>query len=192
ITFAEEYASWEVIDTRGIFESTKPDGAIEDDAISVLKDNILRHRPDVILHVISTPEAKNMKKDIEFRLELKRFIKDNLYFDIPLVMILNKADTFNNPREWPPEKYSRKAGLLNEQMDYVATDMLVAKKKPLNANVPYYGYELSGSDYLGIIPVSTLKGNLWNIDTLLDFIGKHLHESARLDFYQAQKRKGPL
>lgn len=192
ITFAEEYASWKVIDTRGIFESTKPDEAIEDDAIAVLKDNILRHQPDVILHVMNTPEARNMEKDMEFRLELKKFIRDKLNYDIPLVMILNKADTFGNPREWPPEEYSNKAGLLNDQMEYVATDMLVAKKKPLNANIPYYGYELSGSDYLGIIPVAALKGDLWNIETLLDFIGKHLHESAQLDFFQAQKRKGPL
>src|SRR5699024_12879512 len=70
--------------------------------------------------------------------------------------------------------------------------MLEAGKTPLNANISYYGYELTESDYLGVIPVASLVGDLWNIDTLSDFIGENLHESAKLDFAQAQKRKGPL
>lgn len=70
------------MDNRGIFESSKPDGTLEEDAVFVLKDNILKHKP--------------------------------------------------------------------------------------------------------------LEGDLWNIDTLSDFIGEKLHESEKLDLAQAQKRKGPL
>lgn len=192
ITFSEEHSTWKVVDTRGIFESTKPDRALEEDAVSVLKDNILKHKPDVILHVVNMPEARAMEKDMEFRMELKDFIKDRLSYDIPLVLILNKADTFKNPRQWPPEEFPAKANDLNEQMEYIIEDMLQAEKIPLNANIPYYGYELIESDYLGVIPVASLEGDLWNIDTLSDFIGENLHESAKLDFAQAQKRKGPL
>lgn len=192
ITFKEEHSTWKVIDTRGIFESTKPDGALEDDAISVLKENILSHKPDVILHVVNTPEVRSMSNDMKLRGELKEYIKSNLNYDIPLVMVLNKADTFKNPRQWPPEEFATKAAQLDEQMEYVISRMLEAKKTPLNANIPYYGYELSESDYLGIIPVSSLEKELWNINTLLDFIGRNLDESAKLDFFQAQKRKEPL
>jgi len=77
-------------------------------------------------------------------------------------------------------------------MEYVINRMLEAKKIPLNANIPYYGFELSESDYLGIIPVSSLEDQLWNINTLLDFIGTNIDESTKLDFFQAQKRKEPL
>lgn len=62
----------------------------------------------------------------------------------------------------------------------------------MKLSIRYYGYELTESDYLGVIPVASLEGDLWNIDTLSDFIGENLHESAKLDFAQAQKRKGPL
>jgi len=192
ITFKEQHSTWKVIDTRGIFESTKPDGAIENDAISVLKGNILNHKPDVILHVVNTPEVRSMSNDMKLRGDLKDYIKSNLNYDIPLIMVLNKADTFKNPRHWPPEEFATKAAQLDEQMEYVINRMLEAKKTPLNANIPYYGYELSESDYLGIIPVSSLEEELWNISTLLDFIGRNLDESAKLDFFQAQKRKEPL
>src|SRR5699024_4777790 len=116
ITFLEEKATWRVVDTRGIFESTKPDGALENDAILALKSNVKKYLPDVILHVISTPEVRSMQQDMNFREELKNFIKDELSYDIPLVMVLNKADTYHNPREWPPEDYAIKAGQLDEQM----------------------------------------------------------------------------
>src|SRR5690625_1489279 len=58
ITFSEEHSTWKVVDTRGIFESTKPDGAMEEDAVSVLTDNIRKQKPDVSLHVVSMPEAR--------------------------------------------------------------------------------------------------------------------------------------
>lgn len=192
ITFSEEFSTWKVIDTRGIFESSKPDGSLEDDSIKVLKDNILKYKPDVIMHVINTPEVSAAQNDMAFRAELKQFIHKNLEYDIPLVLVLNKADTFVNPRQWPPEEFANKAAQLDEQMDYVIETMLKAQRKPLNANTPYYGYELSESDYVGIIPIASLKDDLWNVDTLSDFIGIHLHESAQLDFFQAQKRKKPL
>lgn len=192
ITFAEEFSTWKVVDTRGIFESSKPDGSLEEDSIKVLKDDILKYTPDVILHVINTPEVSAAQNDMAFRVELKKFIKNNLDYDIPLVMILNKADTFVNPRQWPPEEFAVKAAQLDEQMDYVIETMLSADKVPLNANMPYYGYELTSSDYVGIIPISSLQDDLWNIDTLSDFIGNNLQESAQLDFFQAQKRKKPL
>lgn len=192
ITFEEEHAAWRVVDTRGIFESSRPDGALEEDSIAVLKETILKYKPDVILHVISTPEVSAAQQDMVFQDELTTFIKQELNYEIPLVMILNKADTFANPREWPPETFAQKAAQLDEQMDYVITTMLDAEKTPLNSNVPYYGYTLTGSEYLAIIPVSSLDGDLWNIDTLSDFIGYNLHESAQLDFFQAQKRKEPL
>lgn len=192
ITFSDVFSTWKVIDTRGIFESSKPDGSLAEDSIKVLKDNILKYEPDVLLHVINTPEISAAQNDMAFRSDLKKFIHNHLTYDIPLIMVLNKADTFANPRQWPPEEFAVKAAQLDEQMDYVIDTMLKAERTPLNANIPYYGYALSKSDYLGIIPISALKDDLWNIDTLSDFIGNHLHESAQLDFFQAQKRKEPL
>lgn len=192
VTFKETFSTWEFIDTRGIYESTEPIGAIGSDPIELLKENILKYEPDVILHVLSLPEVRSLSIDLNFRQELKKFIKDNLQYDIPLIMVLNKADTYGNPRDWPPEDSPKKAAELSAQMDYVIEEILKADKKKYNLNVPYYGYELMDTDYLGIFPVSSLKEELWNIETLLDFIGDNLDDSAKLDFYQAQRRMVPL
>lgn len=192
ITFKESYATWKVIDSRGIFESTKPDGSVKDDAIEVLKDSIIKHKPDIILHAISTPETRNLQKDLELVETIRAFVENERSYTIPTMMVLTKADTFNNPREWPPEENPKKAAQLDDVLNYMTEDVLKVEKEPLNHNFHYLGYKIKSRNYVGILPVSALEGDLWNIDTLSDFIGIHLSEDAQLDFFQAQKRKGPL
>ncbi len=58
ITFPERFATWQVIDSRGIFETSAPGGAPTPDATQALRDAMLKYRPDVVLHIISTPEVR--------------------------------------------------------------------------------------------------------------------------------------
>ncbi|MCA1011781.1 GTPase family protein [Halobacillus halophilus] len=192
ITFPESHSTWQVIDTRGIFETTKPSETLEDDAVAVLKNSIIKYSPDVIMHVISTPETRNLSNDFSIYNEIMEEVKKEHKLKIPTILVLNKADTIGNPREWPPEEYAKKAGLLTETLNYMVDDVLGLEKANLNHNNPYYGYETTESNYVGVVPVSSLEGDLWNINTLSDLIGNHLEESARLDFFQAQKRSEQL
>ncbi len=54
IEFKEVHAAWEVIDSRGIFEATRPDGAPGRTAVEQVQEDMLKHKPDVILHAIAT------------------------------------------------------------------------------------------------------------------------------------------
>lgn len=192
ITFPESHSTWQVIDTRGIFETTKPSENLEEDAVSVLKNSIIKNSPDVIMHVISTPETRNLSNDFVVYNEIVEEVKKEHKLKIPTILVLNKADTIGNPREWPPEENAKKAGHLNEILNYMVDEVLGLQKAFLNHNYPYYGYETTESNYVGVVPVSSLEGDLWNINTLSDLIGNHLEESARLNFFQAQKRSEQL
>lgn len=192
ITFEESYATWKVIDSRGVFESTKPDGSIQEDAIEVLKTSIFTHKPDVILHAISTPETRNLQNDLELLESIRKEFEKKHSYNIPTMIVLTKADTFENPRQWPPENMPKKAAQLDDVLQYMTNDVLKVEKEPINLNYPYYGYNIKSNNYIGIIPVASIKDDTWNIDTLSDFIGKNLSEEAQLDFFQAQQRKGPL
>ncbi|MBS4196455.1 GTPase family protein [Lederbergia citri] len=192
ITFPELHSTWQIVDTRGIFETTKPTHSLEEDAVTVLKNSIIKYNPDVIMHVISTPETRNLSNDFEVYNEIMETVKKEHKLRIPTILVLNKADTIGNPREWPPEENAKKAGHLLEIIDYMADDVLKLEGLPINKNYPYYGYETTDNNYVGIIPVSSLEGDLWNISTLSDLIGNHLDESAQLDFFQAQKRSEQL
>ncbi|MFT9497898.1 hypothetical protein, partial [Anaerosolibacter sp.] len=145
-----------------------------------------------IMHVISAPETRNLSNDFDVYNEIMEEVKKEHNLKIPTILVLNKADTIGNPREWPPEENAKKAGLLTETLNYMNQEVLNLQHATLNKNYPYYGYETTDSHYVGIVPVSSLEGDLWNINTLSDLIGDHLEDSAKLDFFQAQKRTEQL
>ncbi|WP_077618323.1 GTPase family protein [Bacillus sinesaloumensis] len=193
ITFGEEKATWKVVDTRGIFETTKPEGSVEDDAVEVLKTSIIKNSPDVILHVISTPETRNLSNDLDLYKKLSEEIKSINGTELKTLIVLTKADTFKNPREWPPMDYPRKAGQLTEVLDYMVEEVFKGEKSSINSNFPYLGYRIHNNNtYIGIIPVSGLEEEPWNINTLSNFVADNLAEEAKLDFLQATRNKEQL
>lgn len=124
IHFEEQFSAWQVIDSRGIFETTRPDGAPAVDAVQTLKQDLLKYKPDVLMHVISSPELRNLAPDLKLMREILAEVKNESGVDLPVVVVLNKADTLGNPREWPPETNARKAALIHEALQYMGADIL--------------------------------------------------------------------
>ena len=192
IHFKEQFSSWQVIDSRGIFETTRPDGAPMDDAVAHLERDILKYKPDVIMHVVSAPEIRNLAHDLRVMKQIQQRVTEESEHPIPTILVLTKADTLGNPREWPPESNARKAALILEALKYMGEDVLKVQSEPVDHNLSIKGFATSDSMRPGIIPVCSLAEERWNVDTLCDFIGRHLPESALLEFYQALRRKEQL
>lgn len=187
ISFPEYYSTWTVIDTRGFFDPTRPEGATEDDALKQLKEDIKKHKPDILLHVINIRELRASSKDMEALQEIRKKIKKDLKLDIPSIIVLTNVDTLGNPREWPLENYPGKIGLLQESLDYLTDDILkVINKEAIDLNSTFKGYKFHDDKYMGLIPVSALENDYWNIDTLAKLIGKHLPQEAKLNFFQGR------
>lgn len=193
INFNDRYAIWSVIDTRGIFETTKPDGALAEDATEILKKDILKYKPDIILHVISASEIRNLSNDMKVFRDIKSKLKKETEIHVPTIIAMNKVDTLGNPRDWPPEENGKKAALIKEALDYMTMDVLnVNSFQKIDLNIGIKGYEIYNDEYMGIIPVCSLEGDLWNIEALSEFVGNQLPDEALIDFYQAQERKDQL
>lgn len=194
ITFAERFATWQVIDSRGIFETSAPGGAPTPDATQALRDAMLKYRPDVVLHIISTPEVRALANDLRVMSEIMDGLRDQTGGETPLVAVLSKPDIIGNPREWPPERYPRKAAQIKESLDYFIADALNIRAgfTPLDLNTPYRGYEFGPNqrNVFAVVPVFALEEEpAWNVEMLVQAVGDRLPKSARLDFYQAQQRK---
>lgn len=192
VSFREQFSAWQLIDSRGIFETTRPDGAPADDAVRVLREDLLKYRPDVILHVISAPEIRNLSMDLSLLAELLGELQRESGLETPVIVVVNKADTLGNPRDWPPENSPAKAALLNEALQYLAKDALKLQTTALDPAQPHRGLRAQNAGRLAVIPVCALAGELWNLDALIDFIGSKLPEAALLDYYQALRRKEQL
>ncbi|NLJ05240.1 MAG: hypothetical protein GX435_06015 [Exilispira sp.] len=211
IKFEESYSSWEIIDSRGLFESTSPNSlsniindnieenkkinknnhiSSKNDIEQILTEEIIKYKPDIIMHVISAPETRNLSNDLRLVSKMMTKLNKTLGYKIPLIIVLTKVDTLENPRHWPLENYPAKVGILKEILDYTSDEILTVSKTPIDLNELIKGYEIKDSeDITAIIPVCSLKDDIWNIETLIDFIGQKLPENAVLEFAQAQKRK---
>jgi uncharacterized protein (DUF697 family)/GTPase Era involved in 16S rRNA processing len=188
IAFPEVFAEWQVVDSRGIFE-TPARGGGGTDPVEQAKDDIRKYRPDVILHVVTASEARALSNDFRVFADIQRGIAEEFGAAIPTVMVLTKVDLLGDPEAWPPGQHPGKAALVKELLDYVGADVLGGRPERINVNATLDGYRLAAREYVGIIPVSVLPARRWNVETLVDFIGRHLPQSAILDYAQALQRK---
>jgi len=193
ILFTEVFSAWRVIDSRGIFETTSPDGAPAIDALDQVKKDVSHYKPDIILHVIAASETRTLQPDFIAFSEIQRIIEKETGTRTLSLMILTKVDVLGNPRDWPAEKFPKKVALIHDLLDYVCHTVLKAKSRRIDMNSTIKGHHLEQhKDYLGVIPVCGLHGDSWNIDTVASFIGTYLPESTLLDYYQGLKRKDLL
>lgn len=194
IQFEETKCTWTIYDSRGYFETSKGNTGNYDTAKNLLKKSILKCKPDVILHVISMPEIRNLSEDITLYSEISNELKSETGSTSPTIIVLNNSDLIGNPHEWPPEKSAFKAGLINEGTRYLSEEVLATKKVlAFHKGNSLYGVALQENNYLAIIPTCALWSeevdDRWNIETLIDYIGEKLPNEALLHFSQAIKRK---
>ncbi|NMC26539.1 MAG: hypothetical protein GYA42_00145 [Syntrophomonadaceae bacterium] len=199
ITFPEKFSSWDIIDTRGFFESTSPSGAADKNAEDALLDAVAKYKPDVLMHIIAAKEVRNLENDLKLFSSLKpEFQKLNSGKMIPTIVCVNQVDVFGS-KKWPPEEHPKKAGEILELLDYFCKDIIKVPCEKLDNNDPLKGFKLDYSDnnpYISVIPICCFwdadDDYRWNINTLYDYIGNTLPDEALFDFFQAAGRREGL
>jgi uncharacterized protein (DUF697 family)/predicted GTPase len=192
VAFPEQFAAWQVIDSRGIFESTRPEGASARDAVEYLRQDIAAGRPDVILHLVSAREARNLANDLQVLRDVGRLLHGSTGLAPPVVVVLTQTDLLDPPREWPIQPGGTKAARITDTLDYMARDVLGAPGlEPLDPQEPIEGCRLQGKQAVKcVIPVAVPPGEpFWNVETLSEAVGTVLPREALLQFFQAQRRK---
>lgn len=192
IDFPEQFAAWEVIDSRGIFESTRPEGASARDAVEHLRKDIADHKPDVILHVVAAREARNLANDLKVLRDVGALLQAGMGFAPPVAVVLTQTDLLDPPREWPIRPQGPKATRIADTLDYMARDVLgVPGSEPLDPAEPAKGCRLQGEQAVKcLVPVAVPPGEpFWNLETLSEAVGAALPREALLQFFQAQRRK---
>ena len=191
-------AEWNLIDSRGLFESTPPEGCEHKSEEKTVLEDLEEYSPDIVLHVIKAEDVRNHRKDFQTINE----IFNEYGFNIPRIAVLSQVDKLNPIDQWPPERYPEKAGNILNLIEYTAYEVLEFPKDktiPVDPTNRLSGLALHKNAitdttekfnvYAGIIPTSAYKNREWNIDTLADFVGGHLTTETLLDYAQALKRQ---
>lgn len=186
ISFNDRYATWDVVDSRGLFESVSPDGDVPADTVEFMKQDLEEYRPDVLIHVMTPDQVRAGEDDFEVVEDLREELGDLFP---PIIYCLNKVDTHMSPTDtWPPEDNPTLSGDIRSNMEFVRNIIGEAEMKPFSSDNPLYGYEFESTKYVGVVPVYLKEDPYWNINTLSWLIGDHLPTDARLQYFQAQER----
>lgn len=92
----------EIMDSRGIAETASN----EEDAIQKLTDDVLKFDPDAIILAMSCVHRDGMDSDINLAKQLKKAYYEVNLIEIPVLIVLNKADAVPPVREVEPLSYS--------------------------------------------------------------------------------------
>lgn len=195
ISFPERYSNWEVVDSRGLFESMTPDGDLPDKTKEFMREDIEEYRPDVLVHVMTPDQVRAGEDDFEVVSNLEEELENVP----PIMTVLNKVDTHMSPGEdWPPEDNPELSGQIQRNLEFLSDVMgdVVLKEdldsEPFDKVNPVKGRQFDSKKFIGVIPVYAKDEPYWNIDTLSMLIGDYLPNDARLQFFQAQKRSSIL
>lgn len=192
VSFPERHSDWEIVDSRGLFESVTPDGDLPADTIEFMKEDIEEYRPDILLHVMTPDQVRAGEDDFKRLNELRAELGDTLP---PIVYVLNKVDTHMSAGgDWPPEKNPELSKSIQRNLEFVSdvvSDVIVENDfdvQPFDQENAIEGYQFDSEKFVGVVPVYLKDDPYWNIDTLSWLIGDFLPEDARLQFFQAQER----
>lgn len=103
----------EIMDSRGISESISTDERVT--AEDQLLNDISNFNPDVVLFLLAATHRDNIDKDVEFLKKVKQKYADLNKVDVPVLVVINKADEVQPSRIKEPDQYNvaKKENLLN-------------------------------------------------------------------------------
>ncbi len=199
IQFPERHASWDVVDSRGLFESIPAGEELPEGTVKKLKQDIQQYNPDIIIHVLTPDQARAGEEDFN---TIDEDLREEIPGFPPIVYCLNKIDTHLSPGgDWPPEENPALTSTITDNLDFIAGMRNPGTREPFDRNAPVRGYlfyprdkinegeaDIGLLDDVGVFPAYLKEEPYWNVDTLAEFIGDCMPEEALLQYAQAQRR----
>lgn len=94
----------EIMDSRGTAET----GNTEEDAERTLMQDVIDFDPDAVLLVLNCSHRDGIDEDMELAKKIKKTYYDCNMSELPLLIVLNKADSVPPVREVYPDSYSER------------------------------------------------------------------------------------
>lgn len=187
ITFPDRNATWEIVDSRGLFESVPADDGATVDTVEVLKTNLEAYNPDILVHVVTPEQVRAGEDDFAVVKSVNDAVAGGLP---PRVMCLNKVDTFLSPGgDWPPEQNPAVEQRIKELLTLVEDIVSVTESSDIDETRPARGRLFDSKDVFAAVPTYVKTQPFWNVSTVAELLCDYLPAEALLQFAQAQRRE---
>src|SRR5690625_3320657 len=182
--FENDLGGIEILDTRGLGESHRPEeAALAENPLEEVKQSIRHKCPDVILFLCKGKEVgARIDEDLEQLLQLKNDIYDKHTYSVPIVGIVTQVDELAPASNSEPpfdhpvkqENITATVNILEDKIKEVITTPVTVI--PISA---YVEYESGSITY----------DRRWNIDVLLDYLITELPKEAQVIIAKLSKVK---
>ncbi len=173
-TFSNSKGSIDILDTRGIGESTKTESAIFNSALDEVYAEVKIKCPDAVLFLCKAKEVDaRIDEDIMNLASLREKIKSIHGYEIPVVGVVTQIDELDPKRVDPPYEHEEKKE--NIELAVNALRIQLNKEKfPVMTVIPT-------SAYAEYINGNMEYNNHWNIDVLVEYLIDVLPKSAQIE-----------
>lgn len=187
ITFPNRNAKWEIVDSRGIFETVPPDGGDSVETVEQLETDLVEYNPDILLHVMTPDQVRSGEDDFNAVEQINDSIIGGLP---PRVMCVNKIDNFYTQGEdWPPEQNEMLQQRITDELALLRDILSVSDFQGFREDEPFRGHIYNSNKVIGAFPMYLKDEPYWNLTTFAELLSEYLPNEAVLQFAQAQRRK---
>ena len=187
VTFVGWNTEWQLVDSRGLFESIPVDGAVPVDTVEELAADLDDHPPDFLLHVLTPDQVRAGDDDFAALDRLNEAIVGGLP---PRIVCLNQVDVHLPPGgAWPPDENAPLADDIVETLRFVAEVLDVPVAGPYLDVLPFRGLLFDSERVLGAVPTYAREDPYWNVETLRKLLCEYLPAEGSLTSARAQRRE---
>lgn len=187
VSFPGQQIKWDLVDSRGLFESVPADGDMSIETVAEIEADLLRYTPDFLLHILTPGQARAGANEFEAVKQLNTSITGGLP---PRIVCLNKIDMHLSPGDaWPPEHNPGLSRHVRETLQLVADIHEVSISRPLLDDAPYRGVLFDSTDIIGAIPTYLKEQPYWNLFALGDLLCEQLQAENLLHRARRQCRQ---
>lgn len=179
-SYKHEDNTLEIMDTRGLGDSTRPEEAKFDASIDEIKLELEHKYPDVILFLAKAKEVDSrIEEDIENIKEILEFIENKHGYKIPLIAAITQVDELDPIDVLPPYDDA-------EKQENIAT----AVKRVSEI------FEQHALKLMHILPISAyarfkddriVSHRFWQVDKLVEYLIENLPLEAQLELARLSK-----
>ena len=195
IEFPGDYADWQVVDSRGLFESLSPDGSPSEDTVELMKRDLEQYRPDILIQMITPDQLRAGKQNFRAVQEVRGELGESSF--PPILYCLNKIDTHMDQGESLPPTNPATTGDIKENLEFMTKVVedwndIELNRDSINNKRKIQGYKYDSNEHIGAIPLYLKSEPYWNFRTLRWVIGDFLPNSAQLQYAQANRQEALL
>jgi predicted GTPase len=186
-SFPDQNGDWEIVDSRGLFESIPADGDVPIETVDELEADLAHHNPDILLHVMTPGQVRAGENDFAAVKQLESSIVGGLP---PRILCLNKVDLHLPPSgDWPPEQNQELTNDIVGTLELVADILSVSISRPFVDDSPVRGLLFDSEEIIGAFPTYVKEEPYWNLTTLIELLCEYLPTEALLQFAQSKRRE---